>query len=46
MVTDLSLPKTGTVPGMEKPGRWWSCGMSWCHQPLEMHLPTLELWAL
>lgn len=47
MATGLTLPEAGTgQKGTEKPGRWQSCGTSWCHQLLEMHLPTPELWAL
>lgn len=46
MVTGLTLLEVGTVQkGMEKPGKWQSCGISWCHQPLETYLPSPELWA-
>lgn len=46
-VTGLTVPVSGTVQkGTEQPGRWQSCGMTWCHQLLEMHSPTPKLWAL
>lgn len=44
MITDLTVPEAGTIQkGTEEPGRWQSCAMTWCHQLLEMHLPTLNL---
>lgn len=47
MVTGLTVPEAETIQkGTEEPGRWQSCGMTWCHQLLDMHLPIPKLWAL
>lgn len=43
----LNCPRGRTIQkSTEEPGRWQSCGMTWCHQLLEMCLPTLKPWAL
>lgn len=47
MVTGLIFAGPGTIQkGTEESGSWQSCGMTWCHQLLEIHLPSPKLWAL